>query len=207
MFWLFVTQWTVAHQVPLSMGILQGRILEWVADPFSRGISQPRNHTGVSCTASGFFTRWATREAQLKGIHKYITNSREVFRTKALGRSQHCSCGASLSCSFHSLLFHIWVIITGHPEISWPGIQLLASNRNVPPVYSKLSRWDHNSLTWYVSSCWKNNVPDVLGEGHWTPSSDIPQPVLGSDARFRQNSGHKLGSRNWAKGSAHNDTY
>ena len=30
---LFVTPWTVAHQTPLSMGILQTRILEWVACP------------------------------------------------------------------------------------------------------------------------------------------------------------------------------
>ena len=33
----------VAHQTPLSMGILQARTLEWVAMPFSRGSSQPRN--------------------------------------------------------------------------------------------------------------------------------------------------------------------
>ena len=32
------------------------RILEWVAYPFSRGTSQPRNQTGVSCIAGGFFT-------------------------------------------------------------------------------------------------------------------------------------------------------
>ena len=37
------TPWTVAHQAPLSMGILQARILEWVAMPSSRGPSQPRN--------------------------------------------------------------------------------------------------------------------------------------------------------------------
>ena len=37
-------------------GILQARILEWVAFPFSRGSSQPRNRTGVSCIAGGFFT-------------------------------------------------------------------------------------------------------------------------------------------------------
>ena len=36
-------------------GILQGRILEWVAYPFSSGSSQPRNQTRVSCIASGFF--------------------------------------------------------------------------------------------------------------------------------------------------------
>ena len=35
----------------------------WVAYPFSRGSSQTRNQTGVSCIAGGFFTSWATREA------------------------------------------------------------------------------------------------------------------------------------------------
>ena len=45
-------------------GILQSRILEWVAFPFSRGSSQTRNQTQVSCIAGGFFTSWATREAQ-----------------------------------------------------------------------------------------------------------------------------------------------
>ena len=39
------------------------RILEWVAYPFSRGSSRPRNWTGVSCIAGGFFTNWAIREA------------------------------------------------------------------------------------------------------------------------------------------------
>ena len=37
-------------------GILQARILEWVAFPFSRGSSQPRNQTQVSCIAGRFFT-------------------------------------------------------------------------------------------------------------------------------------------------------
>ena len=37
-------------------GILQARILEWVDIPFSRGSSQSRNQTGVSCIAGGFFT-------------------------------------------------------------------------------------------------------------------------------------------------------
>ena len=86
--------WTVPHQAPLSMGILQARImecpspenlpnpglpywrqilyclshqespwtLEWVAYPFSRESSQPRNWTRVSCIAGGFFTSWATRK-------------------------------------------------------------------------------------------------------------------------------------------------
>ena len=43
------TLWTVALQAPLSMGILQARLLEWVAIPFSSGSSQPRDRIWVSC--------------------------------------------------------------------------------------------------------------------------------------------------------------
>ena len=45
-------------------GILQARILEWVAMPFSRGLFQPRDRTQVSLIAGGFFTSWVTREVQ-----------------------------------------------------------------------------------------------------------------------------------------------
>ena len=55
----------IAHQAPLSMGILQARILEWIAMPSSRGSSQPGDRTQVSCTAYGFFTLGATREAMI----------------------------------------------------------------------------------------------------------------------------------------------
>ena len=43
-------------------GILYTRILEWVAFPFSRGSSQPRDQTQVSRIAGGFFTSWVTRD-------------------------------------------------------------------------------------------------------------------------------------------------
>ena len=45
-------------------GILQVRILEWVAVPFSRGSSQLRDWTQVSRIAGKFFADWATKEAQ-----------------------------------------------------------------------------------------------------------------------------------------------
>ena len=54
-----VTTWTVAVQVPVFMGILQARILEWVAMPSSRGASWPRDRIHISsgsCTAGEFFT-------------------------------------------------------------------------------------------------------------------------------------------------------
>ena len=48
---------------PSVHGILQVRIPEWVAMPFSRGSSWPKDRTQVSCIASRFFTIWATRKA------------------------------------------------------------------------------------------------------------------------------------------------
>ena len=60
---LFATPWTVARQAPLSMGILQARILEWVAMPSSRESSWSRDWTQVSCIVGRFFTVWATKWA------------------------------------------------------------------------------------------------------------------------------------------------
>ena len=60
---LFVILWTVAHQAPLSMGILQTRILEWLLDPHSGDSPDP----GIKSTslmspalAGEFFTTSAT---------------------------------------------------------------------------------------------------------------------------------------------------
>ena len=86
---LFATPWAAACQASLSMGIFQARILEWVAmpswtaacqAPLSMGVSRQkywsglpcpppgdlpiRDWTQVSCIVGGFFTIWATREAQ-----------------------------------------------------------------------------------------------------------------------------------------------
>ena len=58
--WLFATPWTVAQETPLSTGILQARILEWVAMPSSRGSFQSRDWTQVSRIAGSCFTVWAT---------------------------------------------------------------------------------------------------------------------------------------------------
>ena len=57
--------------------ILQARILEWVAVPFSRGSSQPKDRTQVSCITGRFFTSWATREA--KGVWGAYENAFQVL--------------------------------------------------------------------------------------------------------------------------------
>ena len=48
------------------MGFLQAGRLEWVAMLSSRGSSQPRDRTEVSCIVGGFFTVWATREVHVR---------------------------------------------------------------------------------------------------------------------------------------------
>ena len=57
-----VTQSCLTFCNPMDYtGILQARILEWTAVPFSRGYSQPRDWTQVSLIVGRFFTSWATR--------------------------------------------------------------------------------------------------------------------------------------------------
>ena len=64
---LFATPWIVP-------GILQARILEWVAIPFSRGSSQPRDWTQVSRIVDRCFTVWATREVPGKKRKRDLLN-------------------------------------------------------------------------------------------------------------------------------------
>ena len=60
---------------PSVHGILQGRILEWIAISFSRESSPSKDLTQVSSIAGRFFTIWATREApNTHNIHKYFWN-------------------------------------------------------------------------------------------------------------------------------------
>ena len=88
----FATPWTVAQHSPLSMGILQASILGWVAKSSSRGSSQPRDQTQVSCIAGEFFTVWATREAELQmkregKIHPHEGGKKSPLKTEEEGFS------------------------------------------------------------------------------------------------------------------------
>ena len=89
-------------------GLLQASILEQVAFPFSRGSSQPRNQTGVSCIAGGFFTKWAIWEATRSHLNsaKYVCNNPiskgDILRYWGLGL-QHRFVGTQLKACFSVL--------------------------------------------------------------------------------------------------------
>ena len=74
---------------PPVHGILQARILEWVAIPFSRESSRPRDQTQVSCIVDRRFTVWATRE-----VHVYLQLVIPIY-----SRNQHKHCKA--------IIFHL----------------------------------------------------------------------------------------------------
>ena len=72
-----------------SMGILQARILEWVAMPSSKGSSQPRNWTQVFSIAGRFFTIWSPREApremwRNKNPYKHLTGVLTLYKISCM---------------------------------------------------------------------------------------------------------------------------
>ena len=91
----FATPYTVP-------GILQARILEWVAGPFSRGSSQPTDWTQVSHSAGRFFTNWATREAPLLGRYSFQTGWVCVCVCVCV-----CACACACACMHLQPCVHV----------------------------------------------------------------------------------------------------
>ena len=71
----------------MDHGVLQARILEWVAFSFSRGFPQPRDGTQVSHIVCGFFTSRATREVQ---EYFYQLSHKGSWKTAVIIRSTFC---------------------------------------------------------------------------------------------------------------------
>ena len=84
-------------------GSLQARILEWVAISSSRGSSQPRDGTRVSCvswTAGGFFTIWATKES-LKSLWACLISSGCYEKMPSMGQVEQ------------TLISQFWILGSG----------------------------------------------------------------------------------------------
>ena len=109
---LFETPCTVAHQAPLSMGILQAKSLVWFAMPSSRGSSQAKDRTQIACIAGRFFTSVLSQQ----GIYS-LTNG-TVYR--AGKREISHACFAIFFCFFRIMSFpdfaFYFPVITKPPE-------------------------------------------------------------------------------------------
>ena len=121
-------------------GILQARILEWVAMPSSRSSSQPRDQTQVSCIAGRFFTVWATREAQESNIlgNIYSDSENGLFH---FSQSGECV-----------IVFHV----------VWICISLMANGvENLSCAY-----WIFGWIAYFVS-CLYNFILGFLSFSYW----------------------------------------
>ena len=99
---LFATPWTVARQAPLSMGILQARILEWVAISSPRGTFPPRDWTRASCVADRFFTAGATRGALESRLFLSIPH---IYAPASLCWSHHADTIVWVGCFYWRFLW------------------------------------------------------------------------------------------------------
>ena len=101
------------------IGILQARILEWAAIPFSRWSSRPRGWTWVSCIAGRFFTVWAQILYCLSHFQMTIYKPLLLFTFITLGLLPNlgywkwCCCEHWDACIFSNLcfLFFFWIYI------------------------------------------------------------------------------------------------
>ena len=118
----FLTQSSLCDPVDRSPprssvhGVLQARILEWVAISFSRGSFQLRDGTQVSCIAGRFSTIWAMREAQRKsGLKKGSPDkaNSNIIRVGFLHVSSISLLSFSLSLliTYYNICYNIYVFI------------------------------------------------------------------------------------------------
>ena len=142
------------------------RILEWVAYPFSSGFSQPRNWTGVSCIAGGFFTSWAMREFYTNTYWFVPLNRLPLFAPTPSfasgGHHQFAPCTSeSVSFWLYSLLCGIFKIPPISDMMQYFIFLWLISGSIIPSSPSVLQQMGlfHSFFVteWY--SIWLSNIP------------------------------------------------
>ena len=107
-------------------GILQARILEWVAIPFSKGSSQPRDGTCISCIGRQVLYHWATGETQVIFFSsvQFSSVAQSCLTLIFLLGSQFKTC---ISCISRQVLYH-WA--TGETQVfQFSSVQLLSHVR------------------------------------------------------------------------------
>ena len=155
--------WTVWSPPGSSVhGILQARILEWVAIPFSRGASWPRDQTWVSCIAGRFFTFWPIREAPQK---IWLKKEKQVIKR-----------WPELVPSFplNHLVNTLWTRQRLKQDLHSGGDDLTSylsdERRSLPLFPLKTFMAEQNLWTWF----WGNAEPTVSPD-HWHPAqSNFP---------------------------------
>ena len=133
-------------------GIFQARILEWVANSFSRGFSQPRDQTFISCVSCigrQILYHWATRE-DVGEIGCYTKNNTATLKNIWKNHKDFKERRSS---------FQLTSIMSGktHTDLSWPwGVekQPLGKNREVGRAQSKSRQEGINEVKLIGNEAW-----------------------------------------------------
>ena len=161
-------------------GILQASILEWVAFPFSRGSSQPRDRTQVSRTAGGFFTTWAIRDTtitrsllKLMSIESVMLSNHLIlclqsfsapgsFLTSWLFASGDQSIGALASASVLPVNIQDWFPLgwTGWISLQSKGLSRVFSKPQFKSISSSVLRLSYGTTFTSIHDYWKNRSFD-----------------------------------------------
>ena len=123
-------------------GILQARILQWVAFPFSRGSSQPRDGTPVSCIAGRFFTSWAIREAPTRENSHAMKDPVRPQIINKNNQTNHClALGAIRSAQLAGLFWGSVRHCYPHRKSSEGGRQMADGGGPGSPASQQSSPW------------------------------------------------------------------
>ena len=138
-------------------GILQARILDWAAYPFTSGSFQPRNQTGVTCIAGGFFNNWAMRvRSTLQNQSVQSLSYVRLFATPWTAMCQASLCITN-SWSLLKVMSIALVMSSNHLILCHPLLLLLSifpsirvfSNELVVQVVKELEfQLQHQSFQW-----------------------------------------------------------
>ena len=158
--WLFATTWTVAGQAPLSMA----RIMEWVAISSSRGSSQPRNQTPVSCTGRRVLYHWR----HLGSPKGWLVRNGMVAHTSECQSPNSSRPHPSPCCPyFSSLCLSLFVLCQQVPQYDYSRFHIYALKYDICSSLSDLQHAVRQSLgpstslqmAQFHSFLWLSNIP------------------------------------------------
>ena len=157
-------------------GNLQARILEWVAIPFSRGSSRPRDWTPVSHIAGWYFTVWATRETQITYIHIMNINKGPSSQSYGFSSSHIQMWELDYKESWVSKNWYFWTIVLEKtPESPLDCKEIKPVNRKGNQSWIFTEKTDAEAET---PKLWP---PDVKNWLIWKdPDADVKVIVLSS---------------------------
>ena len=133
-------------------GILQATTLEWVAISSSRGSSQPRDRTHVSCTAHRFFTFWATREA-LSTLYIILKQHPKIDYPDSEGQTHQWNTALAINWNYISMVIPLSPGTARAPVCAWINLWSSPDLTIIFPIYC-FSSVQLLSRSWFFATPW-----------------------------------------------------